>query len=228
MKLVLLPGLDGTGDLFTRFNSCLPADIEPIIIRYPNTDWGYEKLLPFVLEHLPASEPYVLLGESFSGPLAISIASQKPPNLIALILVCTFARNPQPIAIGLALKIRYLPPSFLQRVAIRYGLTHGRALEGLDSEVMAAVQTLSPSTIWARFKAIANVNVLGDAQSIECPTLYLYASQDRLIPRSSVNDLTKRIKKLQVIDIAGSHCLLQSNPAHCAKEVSSFARSVVE
>ncbi|UUZ51553.1 alpha/beta hydrolase [Massilia sp. B-10] len=49
---------------------------------------------------LPPAEPYFLLGESFSGPVAIALAAERPPMLLGLILSCTFARNPLPISTG--------------------------------------------------------------------------------------------------------------------------------
>ncbi len=222
MKLVLLPGLDGTGDLFARCTSRLPTGIEPVVIRYPNQAWGYEQLLPFVMAQLPVNEPFALLGESFSGPLAISIASQYPANLQALILVCTFARSPQPVALRLALTMRYLPPLFVQRIAVKYGLTHGIDSQSLGAEVVAAVQTLSASTIWARLEAIAQINVIAHIQKIQCPALYLKAKQDRLIPKSCLNDLTQHAKSLQVAAVQGPHCLLQSNPMRCVEVIASF------
>ena len=227
MKLVLLPGLDGTGDLFARFVSQLPANIEPVVIRYPNQAWGYEQLLPFVKEQLPVNEPFALLGESFSGPLAIMIAADQLPNFQALILACTFARNPQIVALGLALKMRYLPPLFIQRLAVKYGLTHGIDSQSLEEEVLVAVQKLSESTIWARFEAIAHVNVLAQISKIQCPVLCLRATQDRLIPQSCVDDLTQHAKSLQVATIQGPHCLLQSNPNRCVEEITSFLNANV-
>lgn len=228
MKLVLLPGMDGTGDLFARFIPHLPQVLEPVVIRYPNEAWGYEQLLPFVLDRLPVNEPFVLLGESFSGPLAISIAAQNLPNLQALILVCTFARNPQPLAIKFAVNMKYLPPIFIQRIAVRYGLANGLKSQYLENEVIAAVQTLSAATIWARLNAISSVDVLAQLKQIGCPTLYLSALRDRLIPRSCLRDLIKYSRDLKVVDVDGSHCLLQSNPIQCAAEVTSFFASVID
>jgi hypothetical protein len=45
---------------------------------------------------LPTRGRFVLLAESFSGPLAIRIAADPPSALVGLILCVTFARNPYP------------------------------------------------------------------------------------------------------------------------------------
>jgi hypothetical protein len=48
-QLVLLPGLDGTGQLFRGLIGVLPAGMDAIVVSYPKTGaQGYEDLLPRV------------------------------------------------------------------------------------------------------------------------------------------------------------------------------------
>lgn len=50
LKLVLLPGLDGTGLLFKPFVSALPSSAETLIITYPPDEkLSYKKLTEHVL-----------------------------------------------------------------------------------------------------------------------------------------------------------------------------------
>ena len=54
MTLVLLPGLDGTGDLFTNFVSALPSNLDARIVRYPADRFvSYAELFPFVADGCP-------------------------------------------------------------------------------------------------------------------------------------------------------------------------------
>jgi pimeloyl-ACP methyl ester carboxylesterase len=95
--LVLLPGLDGTGKLFQPFIRELPADWRVIVASYPaDARSGYAQLASLTLTMLPPEGRAVLLGESFSGPIAIQLASALGPRVQALVLCCTFARNPVP------------------------------------------------------------------------------------------------------------------------------------
>src|SRR5512143_111507 len=95
--LVLLPGLDGTGRLFGDFIAALGQDIDVIVASYPaDTPLDYAELEPLVRAMLPTDRDYVLLGESFSGPLAISLAASAPPGLRGLVLCCSVARSPLP------------------------------------------------------------------------------------------------------------------------------------
>src|SRR5450631_2350467 len=96
--LVLLPGLDGTGSLFAPLIQELPEWMEPRVVVYPRDRClGYADLDVLVNAALPVDRPYVLLGESFSGPIAIRVAAAQPAGLIGVILVCSFARNPYPL-----------------------------------------------------------------------------------------------------------------------------------
>ena len=94
--LVLLPGMDGTGALFDGFVASMPAGIDVAVIRYPGHESGdYPTLEDLVRDQLPKL-PFVLLAESFWGPIGLSIAADPPAMLRGLILCCTFAKSPVP------------------------------------------------------------------------------------------------------------------------------------
>src|SRR4051812_12496722 len=77
IALVLLPGLHGNDVQFRPLLAHLPPQIRPIAVNYPpDQPLDYAQLLPLVLAALPEDQPFVLLGESFSGPLAIMAAAR--------------------------------------------------------------------------------------------------------------------------------------------------------
>src|SRR4051812_32963307 len=99
VSLVLLPGLDGTGSLFQSLLRELPADVEPIVLSYPARDvLDYSALTQLVLRSLPTARPFVLLGESFSGPVAVLTAAAQPKGLLGVILCASFVSAPRPLA----------------------------------------------------------------------------------------------------------------------------------
>ena len=98
MRLILLPGLDGTGNLFEQFASRLPEEFSATIISYPtNEKLNYAQLEILVRNQLPQTELYALIAESFSGAIAVSIATEAPQNLTALVLCASFVSNPAPL-----------------------------------------------------------------------------------------------------------------------------------
>jgi hypothetical protein len=73
LKLVLLPGMDGTGELFSEFAAALAGEFEIATVRYPTEQsLSYSELEGFVRAACPTSEPFVLLAESYSTPAAIN------------------------------------------------------------------------------------------------------------------------------------------------------------
>jgi pimeloyl-[acyl-carrier protein] methyl ester esterase len=74
LRAILLPGLDGTGRLFDPLLKELPADLRAEVISYP-TDaiLDYAALEQFVEAALPRRDPFIIVAESFSGPLAIRL-----------------------------------------------------------------------------------------------------------------------------------------------------------
>ena len=86
MRCIVLPGMDGTGELLSDFVAAMAPAFETEVVAYPRDRiLGYEALLELVRPRLPVDEPYLLIGESFSGPIAIRLAASKPPRLAGLV-----------------------------------------------------------------------------------------------------------------------------------------------
>src|SRR5689334_12411833 len=95
--LVLLPGMDGSDRLFGPLQATTPPGVETVAVGYPpGARNGYDDLLPLVRAQLPTERPFFLLGWSFSGPLALLAAAERPPYLRGVILAASFVRTPVP------------------------------------------------------------------------------------------------------------------------------------
>src|SRR5438477_10571709 len=95
VKLILMPGMDGTGELFAPLLRALGDSMESSVLQYPADEpLGYAELLPRVRAEIPRRAPFVLLGESFSGPLALMLAAEAPAGLRGVILCASFATSP--------------------------------------------------------------------------------------------------------------------------------------
>ena len=108
--LVLLPGMDGTGRLFDPLLHALPPNVAVQVLRYPPDQvLDYPALVERVWQQLPLDRPFVLLGESFSGPVAVSIAARRPSALLGLVLCSSFVRNPRSALAPLSPLLKLLP-----------------------------------------------------------------------------------------------------------------------
>lgn len=96
LRLVLLPGMDATGSQHGAFSAAMRQHgVQVTVIAYPvDRALDYAALAVFAQQALPTDHDYVLLGESFSGPLALLLAARHPARLRGVILSTTFARSP--------------------------------------------------------------------------------------------------------------------------------------
>ena len=218
MKLVLLPGLDGTGQLFEPFLRALPSHLLSIIISYPTDQpLSYSELVRFVRQQVPSNEDYVLLAESFSGPVAIEIAAIRAKNLKALILSSTFVSNPAFVPQIMSFLIRgsafmFGPPQF---VVSRYLLGEKPPIDLVEA-FRHAKRSVRPDVLAFRMRSVMSVDVRGAFAACRLPILYLLATQDRLVKTRNLAQMQKIQPEMTIAEIEGPHFLLQREPAKCA------------
>jgi pimeloyl-[acyl-carrier protein] methyl ester esterase len=225
--LVLLPGLDGTGKLFSEIVKALEGRVATRIIDYPkDVPLGYDELEVLVRAALPDDRPFVLLGESFSGPLAIRIAAHPPQGLCGLILCVTFARNPYPWAAWVKPLAAHMPlksfPRWL-RAPLMWGSKDPNRAPSQTQRAMAGV---SVEVVRRRIAALLAVDESGALRRVTKPVLVLRATRDRVVPRSAAEWIMRGAAHAQRVDIDGPHLLLQTRPAECATAIQSFMRAL--
>src|SRR5438067_2002800 len=104
MTWVLLPGMDGTGELFAPFLAQALRENVCVVARYPEGKvLTRAELLKLIYEVLPSFEDYILVAESFSGQFAIEIVASKPVRLSGLVLANSFATSPVRVVTRFAL-----------------------------------------------------------------------------------------------------------------------------
>jgi pimeloyl-ACP methyl ester carboxylesterase len=221
--LVLLPGMDGTGELFAPFLAALDGQLETLVIDYPRDEpLGYEALEVFVRERLPGKERFVVLGESFSGPIAISIAAKPPQNLVGLVLCCTFASNPIGVLSPLSAIARFMPVERAPKFAMSHALMGSDATPELREALNKAMSSVSARAIRARAAAVLSLKNNGRLALIDKPLLYLRARRDRVVLRKSGDDILRTCKHAQLVKIDAPHFLLQTRAAEAAREILQF------
>ena len=223
--LVLLPGMDGTGLMFGPILPFLEG-LDPRVVRYPAELTSYPDCLAFARAQLPLDRPFLLLGESFSGPIAIALAAERPEGLLGLVLCVTFARNPSPGLAWTAPLLRALPPRRMFPLLLRhllFGRWHTEALTALARTMFP--QAPAPM-LKARLLAVLAVDHTPLLANIQIPTLALCASQDRLVPPAATRWLQAHLPGLEVITLEGPHWLLQARPEACAQAIQAFAERI--
>jgi pimeloyl-ACP methyl ester carboxylesterase len=226
--LILLPGLDGTGKLFGDFVQVLGPDVSSQIVAYPKDDaLGYAQLETLARAALPCDRPFVVLGESFSGPIAIRIGAQPPAGLRGIILCGAFARNPYPLMSWAGSLAAWFPVKSLPQW-VRAPLMWGTMDPDRAPEKLArAMADVSEVVIRHRIAALLAVDESAALARIRLPTLVLQAARDLVIPASATEWILKCAPQAHLVEIDGPHLLLQTRPAECAAAVIKFLRTAV-
>lgn len=89
MNIILLPGLDGTGELFEELIPCLGDNQVHIIALPQEGEQTYKSLTSYVTKQLPR-EDFILVAESFSGPIGVLLSQSGLQNMKGIIFVATF------------------------------------------------------------------------------------------------------------------------------------------
>lgn len=213
--LVILPGLDGTGRLLDAFCACLGrSGIAAEAIAYPtDVAMGYAELDAWVRPRLPTNGPFVLLGESFSGPLALRIAADPPPGLVGLALSTTFARSPVPVPGSLAGLLRFAPAR-PPMALLSWSLLGRWSDPRLCAELATALRTVAPEVL--------RVDVSALLPAVRMPVLHLVARRDRLLTHGAAAALARGLPQCRTVAVDGPHLLLQTVPEPCLRALQAF------
>ena len=222
---VLLPGLHGTDDLYADLAHALAPQGRSIAIGYPvDRALGYPELVARVLADWPGDGDVVLVAESFSGPVALMVAAQRPRGLRAVVLSATFAHRP---SVWLH-PLRHVLPFASKRwmpVSLATALMLGRAATPAWRATIARIlDRVADATLRARAVAAFDVDVRGLIPTIGVPLLYLRARHDRLIDARHGDDIVARASEARLVDIDAPHLVLQVAPQAAAAAIDDFLR----
>jgi pimeloyl-ACP methyl ester carboxylesterase len=214
---ILLPGLDGTGDLFGTFVAAAPSDL-PVRVQPLPSDQprSYRDLVETLLPLLP-TEPFALIAESFSGPLAILLAN-RCPRACAVVLCATFIRLPLPQLLARlpALFWRKPPPQLLLQLVMTGGDRR------LALAVQDSVAQLDGAIVRARVAAALTIDVTQELQRLAQPLLFLRADRDRLIPAGCAAAVRAAKPSVRISNIDGPHLILQARPDESWRLIAPF------
>jgi pimeloyl-[acyl-carrier protein] methyl ester esterase len=223
---VLMPGFDGTGELFAPLIDALGPAHSFTIIRYSD-ECSLAECVSTAISSLP--EPrVVLIAESFSGPVALTLMSRFPDRIHCAVLSATFAASPHPFLLPLASQLPQvlMGKSALRGIGLRIFCLNGIRNAELVERATRVARNMKAAHVRARLRILRDVDLRSQLAGITTPTLYLRASHDRLIDGALGDDLGRGLPNAIVREIAGPHLLLQSKPVECAAAIHEFLERV--
>lgn len=223
-----MPGLDGTGKSFEPILPLLPADCRVTVVRYPTARLlSFEETVECAASQIPTGHTPVVIAESFSGPVAVSMIASGRVRARALVLCATFARSPHPVIWRIAsfFRLTMLIRADMPKALFKFFTGDGaqaKALLPLWKKVHAEVP---PEILSSRLSLINTLNVTPDLRKLNIPCLYIQASKDRMVPSRCLTDFENNIPHLAVKKIEGPHFILQACPEPCLMAVKEFLLS---
>ena len=225
MRLVFLPGLDGLGEMLGPVIQALDF-AESQVLTYPPKEWlDYPALQSYVQERWP-EEDFILIVDSFSGPIAIQQMATQTTCCRALVFVSTFARHPVPEILArvaypfLTQIFRLPPPSFVLKTLVLGWSADPKVL----TQMRTAIARVEPYVVARRLRAVATVDVCSHVGDIKIPTLYLRGRQDRIVGRGAGDLLKSLNSKIQIQELDAPHLILQTRPEEAAVLILDFLK----
>ena len=221
--VILLPGMDGTGDLLRALADQLSLHRPVQLFAYPrDRPLSYAQLASYVVERAP-NRPFVVLGESFSGPIAIEIAATDP-RAVGLVLASSFARHPLPAQFAMLTGL--FDPGWLPKRIIATALMGSTATRELTARLHSVLATLPRGLLQFRAREVLRIDKRNRLREVTCPVLCLQGRFDRLVRKRQVDEIVVAQPRCQVHWFNSSHMLLATHPETAVKVINQFCEQV--
>jgi pimeloyl-[acyl-carrier protein] methyl ester esterase len=235
MKLILLPGLDGTGDLYQPLIQAMnieyskSSDLSVEVISYPvNQKLEYSDLIEIIEKRLPIEEDFYIVAESFSGVIAFSLASKPAAHdlhkrLKGIVFIASFVSTPSSLAKYVAPLIpsQLLSPNVIPKFIVKK-LMLGTSGHVSIEQFWTAVHKVDPKVLIQRIKAISQIDYKKTIISVPC--CYIQANQDWLVPAKNLKHFEQCCPNLETHHVNGPHFIAQAQPQAVAQMILQFIK----
>ena len=208
--VVLLPGLHGSVALFESFVALAPpwARCRPVALPSDGAQ-TFSSLAERLAPALQSLEGFVLVAESFSGPIA-SRLTRILGTKVCLLVLC----NPltvAPVRLPARLSARLMRSAFCPAWAVSL------AMAGSDSElgqhILREVRNLPASALEQRLNAAFAAVGQDIAEHVSAPLLAILGTGDRLIPPFLSRPVLSAVPYSTLVELKAPHLVVQAKPA---------------
>ena len=216
MKIILLPGLDGTGLLFRKLLTYIPYKIECTVISLDDLEGDTFLKQANEIANKFEDDEILLVGESYSGRIVYELCGLLQEKIKGIVLLASFISSPSLIS----KMASYVPLFFLNPNPMSKWLLHliGFNMKGSSNLVDAVFFSLSLSNkkkLKIRLKNIAHLDT--PIKVYHYPVTYIMPDRDNLINKNSINILQSVFVNCELTTLKGGHFIGQSNPFDCAQ-----------
>jgi pimeloyl-ACP methyl ester carboxylesterase len=215
--VILLPGLHGSHALFSSFEALAPpwARCRPLALPILG-EQHFDSLADALEAELRPLEGFVLLGESFSGPIAARLASRLGQKVALTVLCNPLVELPLTLPVGLAASLASWPsmPAWFAAAVLAGGdRSVGRA-------VLREVRLLPREVLRGRLASVALATRDDLTPFLSAPLLVILGSRDRLVSPGRTMALLASVPFHRIADLDAPHLVVQTRPAEVWKAIS--------
>lgn len=216
--VVLVPGMDGTGDLFYRQVPCLARTYRVATYRLrddaPSLDVLATDLAHTIDMVAPVERRAIVIGESFGGAVALTCALTYPDRVAALVVLNSFPYFAPQTRLRLAIAgLRVLPwgamPLVRHLTAFRL---HSRHTHRADIRQFVTLTARATRDGYLnRLKLLRRFDVRDRLRDVAQPTLFLASERDHLVPAAAqARYMADRVPSsvVRILDGHGHICLI--------------------
>ena len=190
--VVLVPGMDGTGLLFYRQVPLLASRHRVATYALRNTATTMDELVGDLSRVIDAVDAVgrraIVVGESFGGALALSIALARPERVSALVILNSFAHFAPQHRLHVAIHgLRAMPwgAMGLVRRATAFRMHSPHTHRSEIRRFLALTARASQEGYINRLRILTRYDVRERLHELRPPTLFLASERDHLVPAVS-------------------------------------------
>jgi len=216
MKIILLPGLDGTGLLFERMIEEIPSDLNIEVVSYDSIKAvSYPEQAAEIAEIFRGKDIFIV-GESYSGRVAYELCQRSSINVCGIVFLASFISRPSSFSrFSTIIPTAFLKPNPLSKFLLYlFGFNMTGGLENVNP-VFASLQKADKRKLKIRLRNIAQL--VKPIVNVECPVTYIRPNTDLLVSDKSVKFLASMCSNFTQVKVNGGHFIAQSHPATCVK-----------
>lgn len=218
MKLILLPGMDGSGLLFGPLLNRL-GSLDTEVIPLPSEGAQDYSSLAEKVAALIGDQECVVLAESYSGGIVEILLKKHNLQIRHVIFVASFLSCPSRTLsrVAAVLPIRALMAiPVLAPLAMKVLLIGRSASPDTISLLRRAINAVDQKVLKRRLQQIAKYRATDN--NFETHATYIRPVNDALVG-DRTREFRDRFPHLKVINVGGPHFILQAQPDACAERI---------
>ena len=224
MKLVLLPGVDGTGRLFEQLLQNYSGETQVIPLPESGSQ-SHAVMAEYICKQLP-DEDVILLAESYSGSIVPHLLNMPDCRIKAVVFTASFLSPPNKSLLALA---QHAPIHWLSGLPctsfVHKALFLGRSVPSSTlKEFVEVLHSVPESVLKQRLQELQNIEI--PHIEYEVPAAYIQATQDKLVLPHKSQEMNAAFKNISYYRIEAPHFVLQAKPQESAQLIESAIKAM--